>query len=200
MLKERVILMLLCNREKSESCERVKRIWPSSCDIWLHFDTLQSGRRIFPRAVRPSNRARDNEREWPGERERARDEVTHIPESRRVGQTPQTIKTRWPSLSHPFNIPLFHQSCLLDQRRLYSTPWLTLILPKMPLHDTQPFVHDITPKTHTNMDTCTLTHEGLGGIIVLECLSHLCSPIRECVSFTSQLWTPYLLWGDTIHC
>lgn len=37
--------------------------------------------------------------------ERQREEVTQIPESQRVGQTPQTIKTRWPSHSHPLKHP-----------------------------------------------------------------------------------------------
>lgn len=84
MLKEQVILMLLCNREKSKSCERLKRIWLSSCDIWLDFDTRQSGQRIFPRAVRPSNRVRDNERAGRGVWRSERGGHTHsrVPKSR----------------------------------------------------------------------------------------------------------------------
>lgn len=35
------------------------RLGLSSCDIWLDFDALQSGPRIFPRAARPSDGARD---------------------------------------------------------------------------------------------------------------------------------------------
>lgn len=39
------------------------RLGLSSCDIWLDFDALQSGLRIFPRAARPSDGARDTESE-----------------------------------------------------------------------------------------------------------------------------------------
>lgn len=72
-------------------------MWLSSCDIWLRFDTLQSGQRIFPRA----KGARESERGSVKERERR----SHAFQSRRVGQTPQTIKKRsplpLPAFKHP---------------------------------------------------------------------------------------------------
>ena len=67
------------------------RLGLSSCDIWLDFDALQSGPRIFPRAARPSDGARDTESKRGSVKEQER--RSHTFQSQRVGQTPQTIKT-----------------------------------------------------------------------------------------------------------
>lgn len=82
----------------------------------------------------------------------------------------------------PLNIPLLHQACLLDEWQLQFTPHATLILPKMSLQRLSLFCMTTFKRTQT--------HTGLGGIIALKCLSHLSVPIRECLSFTGQLWTP----------
>lgn len=82
----------------------------------------------------------------------------------------------------PLNIPLLHQACLLDEWQLQFPPHATLILPKMSLQRLTLFCMTTFERTQT--------HTGLGGIIALKCLSHLSVPIRECLSFTGQLWTP----------
>lgn len=65
LLKERVTKTLQCNENTASE----------SCDIWLDLDTLQSGWRIFPRAARPSNAAREQ-----AGSEEASEEVTCIPQ------------------------------------------------------------------------------------------------------------------------
>lgn len=128
-----------CNRERGREGERAvrewkeQRLWLSSCDIWLDFDTPQSGRRIFPRAARPSDRARASEGVWRSER----GGHTHSSPKESARLLRQLKQDDPPT---PLNIPPLHHFCLLDHWRLHSTPWLTLILPKMSLHETQPFL------------------------------------------------------------
>lgn len=132
-----------------------QRLGRSACDIWLRFDTLQSGPRIFPRAARPSDgtqRHKERARECEGAREEVTPHSSPNDSARLLRQLKQDTHPPLPKLS-----PL-HQSCLLDHYRLRFTPRLAPILPKMPLCETVPFLYDKSEAPHVYVRTHTHTH------------------------------------------
>lgn len=138
-----------CNRggerelwESEKSCD-----WDGALVIFGSVSTLQSGRRIFPRAARPSDgtqRHRERARECEGAREEVTQHSSPNESTRLLRQLKQDDPPPPPNLlKHPST------PSVLDHWRLHFTPWLALILPKMSLYETLPFLQDKT-ETHTH--------------------------------------------------